>query len=379
MKILLLSWNYPPARGGIEYVVENLYQGLRRAGNDVHVLTSYAEGAEPDVRVHRCPRRGLKPYVVYSLVGAARLLRQWRADVIVCGSLVAAPAAYVLSRWFSVPYAVLVHGSDLLRPGTIYQSAMRFLLRRADLICANSTRVKQILLNEGLGTGKIRVLHPGVRVEDYACEPVGAAQEILDAARGRRVILSVGRLIKRKGALELVTEVMPQLAREMPDVLLLIVGDDATRSLVHAERMRDVIARRIAELGLSNHVRLLGTLPDDEVVRLMFRADVFVMPCLDLPGDVEGFGIVLLEAALAGTPAVATRVGGIVEAVVDGETGLLVQAGDWTAVATAIRSILKDDALRQRLATRAAERARREFSWEIVVQRYVEALSNVIH
>src|SRR5207245_19762 len=103
--------------------------------------------------------------------------------------------------------------------------------------------------------------------------PAGAPQSIIDSARGRRVILSVGRLIRRKGALELVTEVMPQLAKQMPDVLLLIAGDDATRSLVHAERMKDVIARRITELGLSEHVRLLGTLPDEDVVRLMFRAD----------------------------------------------------------------------------------------------------------
>jgi phosphatidyl-myo-inositol dimannoside synthase len=379
MKILLLSWNYPPAQGGIEYVVENLYRGLRRAGHDVHVVTSYAQEPERDDHVHRCPRRGLKAYVVYALLAAARLLRRWHADVIVCGSLVAAPAAYLLSRWFSMPYGVLVHGSDVLRPGRIYQRAVRFLLGRADLICANSTPVKEILVRAGLGAGKIRVLHPGVRVEDYAREPVGAAQSIVDAARGRQVILSVGRLIKRKGALELVTQVMPQLVKEMPDVLLLIVGDDATRSLVHAERMRDVIARRVVELGLSGHVRLLGTLPDDQVVRLMFRADVFVMPCLDLPGDVEGFGIVLLEAALAGTAAVAARVGGIVDAVVDGETGLLVAPGDWNAVRAAIRRVLEDDALRERLASRAAARARREFSWNVVVDRYVEALRGVTH
>jgi glycosyltransferase involved in cell wall biosynthesis len=137
--------------------------------------------------------------------------------------------------------------------------------------------------------------------------------------------------------------------------------------------MGEQIRAQAAEIGLEDHVVLTGPLPDPEVIRLYFRSDVFVLPCLEIPGDVEGFGIVFLEAALAGSPAVATRVGGIPDAVVDGETGLLVPPGDFEALAEAVGRLLADPELRARLAATAAARARANFSWEAVTAAYEAA------
>jgi phosphatidylinositol alpha-1,6-mannosyltransferase len=134
----------------------------------------------------------------------------------------------------------------------------------------------------------------------------------------------------------------------------------------------------VEALGLHDHVRLLGMLPEDDLVGLYRLAELFVLPVLEVPGDVEGFGIVLLEAALAETAIVATRAGGIPEAVEDGTTGLLVEAGNHDEVSGAILRLLSDDDLRERLAKNGAARARAEFSWEVIAARHARVLVSVV-
>lgn len=374
MRILLLSWNFPPTLGGMEYVVENLFLGLRRRGHEVEVAAPHAAQEEAQPGVHRAARPGLAAYVFFALRQGAALCRKARPDVIVCGSVVPAPAAFLLSRWFRCPYVVLVHGSDVLHPGFVYQRAIRFLLAHAARIAANSAQTRSLLQQRGFRTGPVDVVHPGVKVEAFAAEPPHGAEDILREAADRPVLLSVGRLIKRKGHLPFIEEVMPRLVERFPDLLFLVVGEDAKQSLVHTERLHDQMARRVVELGLQRHVRLLGRLPGEaDLVKLFFRADVFVLPGLEIPGDMEGFGIVFLEAALGRTPTVSTRVGGVPEAVVDGETGLLVPPGDADAMTEAITRLLTDDALRERLGRAAEARARRDFSWDSICARYEES------
>jgi phosphatidylinositol alpha-1,6-mannosyltransferase len=266
---------------------------------------------------------------------------------------------------------VLVHGSDVLREGWVYQRVIRFLLKRAMRVAANSAQTRGLLERLGVDGGKIDVIHPGVRVQ--VLDGAGASMY-----EGRRVLLSVGRLIRRKGLLEFVEHVMPRLVREHAGVLLLIVGEDATASLVHLERMRERIEAKVREMGLGEHVKLMGGVGQEELVRLFRRADVFVMPGLDIPGDVEGFGIVILEAALAGVPTVATRVGGVPEAVEEGKTGLLVEAGNWEGMAGAVGKLLSDEGLRRKLGEAAAERARERFSWEVIVGEYEGMLGRCV-
>jgi len=170
--------------------------------------------------------------------------------------------------------------------------------------------------------------------------------------------------------------VLPKLVAADPSVLYLVVGGDATASLAHRERLSDKIRSRIEELGLAEHAVLLGQRSDDELVALYRRADLFVLPVLEIPGDIEGFGIVFLEAALGSTTSVSTRVGGIPDAVADGETGLLVAPGDPNAMAAAISQLLADDELRERLARRAETRARSEFGWDAVSARLAKVLES---
>ena len=172
---------------------------------------------------------------------------------------------------------------------------------------------------------------------------------------------------------------MPELVRRRPSLLLLIVGEDAHQSLVHSrEGMRARIEAATRRYGLERHVELLGAVSDEALVALYRRADLFVLPALDLPNDVEGFGIVFLEAALASVPAVSTRVGGIPDAVEDDRTGVLVEAGDWAAMSRCIATLLDDRTRRAELGRAAEERARRQFAWPVIVERYESVLLSTV-
>ncbi len=377
MKILFLSWNYPPALGGIEYVVANLFQGLRDRGHDVTLVTTSSTNDADEAGVVRASRPGLLTYLWFCFRRSLSLCRKSRPDVIACGSVVTSPVAAILSRWFRIPMVVLMHGSDILHKGLLYQVVVRWSLRRATGLCANSAMTQKLLVEAGFEQSLIEVIHPGVCTEDFEKCPDSGAEEILQELTGHRVLLTVGRLIRRKGVLEFVERVMPQLCQQYPELVYLIVGDDAKDSLVHRERLRDRIVGRAKELGLAKNVRLPGALPNKDLVRLFFRSDIFVLPCIDVPGDVEGFGIVFSEAALADTPSVATRSGGIPEAVEDRLTGLLVDVGDYAGLTDAIRKLLDDESLRMQLAQAGAERAKNLLGWNVIVGKYVDVLKRV--
>ena len=372
MRILILSWNFPPALGGIEVVVDHLFNGLRHRGHEVRLLAPFAEAAaSPDVE--RAAKKGIPAYLRFCLSRGAALCRAFKPDVIVCGSIVSAPAAWWLSRRHKIPYVVLMHGSDILYGGRVYQTAVRFLTRRADRLAANSAGTRDLLVAAGCKPDRIGIVHPGVDVAAFDRPPDGPPSIPGLPLEGRRVLVTVGRLIRRKGVMEFVTHVLPDLVKTHPEVLYLVVGEDAKLSLAHKERLRDRIEAKIRELGLEGHARLLGKLSGDDLRRTLSVSECFVLPCIEIAGDVEGFGIVFLEAALCGTPSVSTRIGGIPDAVVDGETGLLSTPGDHGAILRNVRRLLDEPGLRDRLAQAAARRARDEFSWAAVTRRY-EAL-----
>lgn len=378
MRILFLSWNFPPALGGIEYVVDHLYRGLKASGHTVKLLTARADVADEDEDLIRCPKSGLKNYVKFAFFEGRRVAKRLKPDVILNGSIASAPAAWMLSKLLGVPYIILMHGSDILYEGWIYQRIVRFLSRQADGLATNSKHTRDLLVEAGCKPERIQIIHPGVCVENFDSVPTTGAEELVVQAEGRKVLLSVGRLIKRKGILEFVEQVMPDVVKQYPEVLYYVVGDDATQSLAHKELMKDRIQKRVKELGLEKHVELLGKVNDADLFRLYFLADIFVLPVLDIPGDVEGFGIVFSEANLAGTANVATRSGGIPEAVQDGVTGLLADPGDFDSLTEHVCSLLGDEGRRRGMAEAGAVRARECFAWEVITREYADFCETIL-
>jgi phosphatidylinositol alpha-1,6-mannosyltransferase len=177
-------------------------------------------------------------------------------------------------------------------------------------------------------------------------------------------------LAKRKGVKEFIESSLVKVAREVPDVCFMIVGDNPSDSLAHRDDTVSEIKTAVATLRLENHVRLLGSLSDADVIKLYQACELVILPALDMKDDVEGFGIVALEAAAAGKPVVATRVGGIPDAVEDGKSGVLVEPGDYEGLSELIISLLRDPELSLSMGSYAHRRANKEYSWYEIVTRY---------
>lgn len=380
MKILFLAWNYPPAKGGIEYVARHLVSGLKVLGEDVRIIARHSPCPEEDSCVMRPARPGLLRYLWFALWSSVRLFRDFPADLVVCPGLVTAPVARVLSAVYRKPFVLLAHGSDVTHKGLIYRLFMRFFFNAAAGVCCNSESTRVLMNKAGCKPSNVRVIHPGVNTDDYPQMDRAQKNAIREAHKldGKFVLLALGRLIRRKGVLEFVDQVMPDLVSANPDVLLVVGGGDAADSLVHREGMMSRIRQKIAEQGLEHCVRLLGSVDDASVRNLHQAADVHILPALKMNDDVEGFGIVLLEAALAQVPVVATRVGGIPEAVPDGETGLLAEPGDWRGLSERIQRLMGDEELRRTLGRQGRVRALTHFAWPVIAGQYDRFFQDIL-
>ncbi|MEM3466320.1 MAG: glycosyltransferase family 4 protein, partial [Candidatus Jordarchaeales archaeon] len=255
---------------------------------------------------------------------------------------------------------VSLFGKDYLasRPNPAYFLPLLFSLLLAQRIGVNSKSTLS-LIPKALRR-KARILYPGVDVE--ALEK--AIEESSKHGEGE-TILFVGRMVRRKGP-DLLLKAFAMLLKEHPDAWLVMVGDGPFLS-----SLKD-LAR---QLKLEDRVEFTGALRGKPLYSRYAECDVFVMPSRQTATDVEGFGMVFLEAGFFGKPSVGTRTGGIPEAVLDGETGILVPQDDVGALQDALSLLLKDKAFAKRLGEKARERVLSEFTWEKATLRFIDLFS----
>jgi phosphatidylinositol alpha-1,6-mannosyltransferase len=224
-------------------------------------------------------------------------------------------------------------------------------------------------LARGLPLGKRFVIANGVNLRRFSPWPekprnaVGRRKTLAGTGDDSSfVLLSVGRLIPRKGFLWFIRNVVPALPA---NIHYWLVGEGPQHS---------DIERAVRQLGLTDRVNLFGLVDEASLVECYRQADLFVMPNVPLADDMEGFGLVLLEAAACATPAIAADLEGIRDAVVDGETGFLCPAGDAAAFVERIcyleqrRQVLKD------LSKRAVETVTAHFAWSSIADRFVDRI-----
>jgi glycosyltransferase involved in cell wall biosynthesis len=246
-----------------------------------------------------------------------------------------------------------MHIENVFRPSGLGRRAQIVVDNRTARWCtwivAVSDATRAALIAQGYPSDRTIMVHNGIEVRDAA-----APAAIVPAPPGP-VLLEVGRLCDVKGQRELIAA-LPKLARD--DVTLLLAGEDVESGGTY----RSALEREARELGVADRVRFLGR--RDDVPALLAAADALV-----LPSSVEGLPLVVLEAMAAGRPVVATAVGGTPEAVVDGETGLLVRPGDVDALARAVDSLLADPERAGRLGEAGRVRVRERFDADAAAQR----------
>jgi phosphatidylinositol alpha-1,6-mannosyltransferase len=291
--------------------------------------------------------RPLPWFLAASMVKAAWLALTMRPQLVLAGSGLTAPVAWLCARLAGGRLVTYVHGLDLVVQSRAYQRFWLPFIRASDLLLTNSTHTATLATSRGVAPARIALLHPGVSLPSL--DPTSAAGFRATHALGDRpLLLSVGRLTRRKGLAEFVAGALPRIAAEHPAVLLLVIGDEASDALhgnagSERERIREA-ARRV---GLENNLRFLGRCDEPTLEAAYQAGNCHVFPVLELPGDVEGFGMVALESAAHGLQTVAFAVGGVPDAVAAGRSGILVEAGCYAGFAEGVLSILaqaRDDA-----------------------------------
>jgi phosphatidylinositol alpha-1,6-mannosyltransferase len=335
-----------------------------------------ASHAPAGTRVSELPTASLPVTVVASIVRGVGLARDARPDVVLAGSGLTAPAAVAAARAVSAKPAVYLHGLDIVAPSRLYRLAWWPCIRQCRRVLVNSANTRRLAMAAGVDASRIRIVHPGTDLP--AADPSARAR--FRAAHGiashAPVLLSVGRLTARKGLAEFVARAFPRIVAEHPDARLLVIGDQAPDALHRGKGAGfESVRSEAEERGLAPSISWLGPRTDAELADAYQAADVHVFPVRDLPGDVEGFGMVAVEAAAHGLPTVAFDVGGVADAVATGSNGHLVRAGDHEAFARAVCEMISAPGRAE--ASARARNFAQGFSWERFGREVIETLSSI--
>ncbi|MGD9602991.1 MAG: glycosyltransferase family 4 protein [Gammaproteobacteria bacterium] len=349
-RLLVITRNLPPLTGGMERLLARAIGELAQRFDVCVIGPAGSRSLLPaSVRVHTTPGSGLLGYLVSSMPLALWCAWRFRPDGVLAGSGVTAPVARVAAAICGVPYAVFAHGLDVIARSAIYQRWFVPCLRAADLVVANSKNTRRLCAEAGVPQARLAVLPPGV---EYPPAAVTIRFRASFGIGGRPLLLSVGRIVPRKGLARFIERTLPAIVSACPDVCLAIVGEEGAQALAGAGSETAAIERAIGTTGLANAVVRCGRVADELLTAAYQEADLFVFPVLDLPGDVEGFGMVAIEAAAAGLATVGFRAGGLEDAVIDGSTGRLAPPERYDTLASMIIDELRSGRELHRAACR---------------------------
>jgi glycogen(starch) synthase len=382
MRVLIVSWEYPPVVvGGLGRHVHALARSLHANGHEVRVLSRQPTGTDaathptvgelhegiPVLRAAEDPAHleFERDMVAWTLAMSHSMLRAlpawldgWQPDVVHAHDWLVAHAAIGAADLLRVPLVATLHATEAGRHAGWLTSVVSqqvhslewWLAQRADALitCSEAMRTEAAGLFER-DPDEIRVLHNGIEPRRWRVEPARvAAVRARYAPDGVPLLLYFGRLEYEKGVHDLIAA-LPKIRRVHPGTQLLVAGTGT---------QLDFLIQQARTHRVRRSVRLLGHLSDEGLASALAAVDAVV-----LPSRYEPFGMVALEAAAAGAPLVASTAGGLGEVVRDGVTGLSFAPGDVTGIASAVREVL-DDPEAARLRARAARaRLRDEFDW----------------
>jgi phosphatidylinositol alpha-1,6-mannosyltransferase len=371
---LLVTENFPPRTGGSSRWFHELYRRLSPA----RFVVVAADAAEDPgdrsghMRVHRVPL-SLATWSIKSLRGVLgygrairRLLvlaRDSGAGMIHCGRPVPEGVmALVIRAVTGRPYLCYVHGEELAIAASSRELTWlaRHVLSRARGVIANSGNTARILGERwSVPPEKLRLMHPGVDTQRYVPARPDPEVRMRLGWAGRRVVLTAGRLQRRKGQDNLI-RALPEIRGLVPEALYAIVGDGEERGALEA------LAR---EVGVQDAVLFMGEVDDATLLLCYQQCELFALPNREVDGDFEGFGIVLIEAQACGKAVVAGASGGTAETMCPGVTGVLVDARSPGEIAAAVGDLLADPDRLARMGDAGRAWVVENFDWTVLARR----------
>jgi phosphatidylinositol alpha-1,6-mannosyltransferase len=370
MRILIPTADYPPITGGISSVALHVSRELARLGHDVTVVAPRFPGVEASDQAEPVKVIRFRGYHL----GWLRLLPLFAAAWPHAGNtglILGINVSYggIIGLWVrrrrGTPYVAFAYAYEFLkfRRHRVVRALLRRVYNEACGVVAISRFTRDSLVSFGVPADRIEVIHPGAPpARTISSEDVADVKRRF-AIEGSRVILGVGRFVPRKGHVTLV-RAMRRIIERIPGAALVLVGE--------GPRPYDAVYEA-NNLGMRGNVFFPASVSDDDLAALYQACEVFALPTGDDGGaQVEGFGLVFAEAGAYGKPVVAGRSGGVVDAVLDGETGLIVEPDQPEALADAILSLMENPARAQELGENGRRRVETELNWTRFTERLLQ-------
>lgn len=318
--------------------------------------------------------KGIEVKTAFFLIGLAfrlpKIVDEFKPDVILFSSMVTASLAKFTSKKIDVPMVTINHGQDVKLPISIYQNLVPKIFEVLDGVISVSRATREECIKRGMVPDKGVALPNGFDMEDFKDAPdKPSGRKEIEKALGinlgqKSLLLTVGRQVKRKGHEWFIKEVM---AKIKSDVMYVAIGEGPE----HGN-----LKKIVSSSPQKSRILLAGKQPDEVLKQAYAGADVFIMPNIPISGDMEGFGIVLLEANLAGTPAVAADLEGIKDVVADGMNGYRIPVRDSDGFAARIDELLQNNL--ETMSESARSYVLENFTWGKVAQQYISYLKLVI-
>lgn len=378
MKILMLTWEYPPRIvGGIARVVHDLSKRLIKDGHEVTVVTYRDNAGVPEyendkgVNVYRVDNYMIHPnnfidwimQLNFNLIAKATEIinKESGFDVIHAHDWLVTYAAKSLKNAYDIPIVATIHATEAGRNSGIHDDTQRYindtewlLTYEATEVIVNSNFMKNDLQRLfGLPYDKINVIPNGINLNNFTGIERDYEFRRQYAMDNEKIILYVGRLVYEKGIQHLIAA-MPKILSNYHDAKLVIAGKGG---------MIDDLKAETSSLGLDNKVYFTGYMDSKKVQKMYKCADVAVFP-----STYEPFGIVALEAMLAGVPTVVSDVGGLDEIVTHGVDGMKSYAGNPNSIADSVTALLYDHQLATNISKKARQKVKEQFNWEKIAQ-----------
>jgi len=366
MKILQFVDNFYPHIGGAQYVAGELARAQAARGDNVEIVVTGPRGELPTddswsgIPVHRFDfRTALEQKDIGKILSVRNMVKKlreaFRPDVTHVHLWGPGAALHLQTHQTSPgPWVVTVH-VPVPKPAHGSADNVGNILRSASAVAAISDYSRQSILAHTGPTSRVRLIYNAIRMPNRSFAALPWQPPLL---------LCMGRHVPEKG-FDLAIEALARVLGRIPDARLMIVGDGPARASLE---------RRASDLGVAGRTEFLGWVPPDEVPDVLDRSTIMLVPSR----WEEPFGLVAVEAALAGRPVVATRTGGLSEVVLDGRTGIVVPVDDVEAMADAMVQLLGDRDLAIKLGRNAADSARNRFGLESFIANYDDLYRNVV-
>lgn len=362
MKILLITRNLPPMVGGMERLNWHMAEELAKDFEVMIIGPKSAETEAPErAQFIGIPAKSLWKFLLLAGWKSIAASRKFKPDIILAGSGLTAPITYIAAKLSKAKAITYIHGLDVTVPNILYRTIWIHFIKKMDMIIANSNPTAEIASRLNIKQQKIKIIHPGVSLPGVYPNHNQLASFRREYDLGnRKLLLSVGRLVERKGIKEFVKYSLPQIVEHFPDILLIVIGTPPIHSLYAKPQTPESIMEAAEELGVKSNIKFLGAVTDSTLHLAYAASSVHVFPIKKSLTDPEGFGMVAIEAAAYGLPSVAFASGGIGDAVLAGSSGLLVPPDDYVELSKKIIVMLNNDGdMRQ-----SSKNFAMKFSWD---------------